>query len=86
MEKKDKRSLATKWSLVIRLLVGGYLIYTAYTLIEAIKTKNGMEQLFFIVFTALFTILGIILILMSGKSFIKGEYEGGSADDSQSNK
>lgn len=80
--KKRQRLLVPKFTLMLRIIIGGYLLYTSYSLIEAITTTTGKEQLLFILATAVFTIVGIICIFFSVRSFSRGEYQGGSADTS----
>lgn len=77
-ENNTNKYLPTKISLTVRILVGVYLLYTAYSLTGAIGTHTGGELLFFIFFTAAFAVIGAALILLSGRALIKGKYAGGT--------
>ena len=70
----EKVKLPTKVTLTIRVLVGGYLLYTAYSLIDAFKTNTGKEQLFFGVFMLLFVVCGIFLVVHGVRGLINGKY------------
>ncbi len=74
---KKSKTLPTQTLLVIRALIGGYVLYLAYGLITSKDEKTTMIY----VFTALFLVAGILLISLSIKHFICGEFEGGKADD-----
>lgn len=76
----EKVKLPTKVTLTIRVLVGGYLLYTAYSLIDAFKTNTGKEQLFFGVFMLLFVVCGIFLVVHGVRGLINGKYIGGAMD------
>lgn len=63
-------------SLVVRIIVGGYLLYLAYTLIPAIQVAVDMkEKIFWIAMIALFSIAGLLIVAFSAKALLKGEYE-----------
>ena len=79
-EKMEKKYLATKMMLMIRILVGGYLIYTAYSLIGAIEKNTGKERIFFICFIIAFTAVGVWFIINSLYSMKIGKYVGGALD------
>ena len=77
-DKKTKRYLPTQSMLSIRAVVGAYLIYLAYDIAntEAIT----VPRIGIILFCILFVIAGIVLVITTIRSFIKGEYIGGKAD------
>jgi hypothetical protein len=62
------------------MFVGGYLIYTAYGLVDSIVNRQGKDKLFFLMFIVLFTDIGIFLLFFSIKNLITGVYIGGKAD------
>ena len=70
-----KKSYPTQMMLAIRALVGGYVLYLAYGLIRS----NEKTPLIY-AFIVLFVIAGILLIALSIRHYIRGEYEGGSSD------
>lgn len=79
-----KKKSVTPASLGIRALIGGYLIYLAYTLIPAIQqAPNTKEMIFWISIVAVFSIVGGLTIIVSIKSFLKGEYDKGEEIEAQ---
>lgn len=79
-KKIETRLLPTKFSLTIRILVGAYLIYVSYSLIEGVQTSAGREQLFLGFFLVAFAIIGVLLIAFSGKAMTEGRYVDGALD------
>ena len=71
MEKERKPY--TLMYLAARLFAGGYLLYTAWGLRDAIS-----ESPFFIAAIVIFGIIGLWLVIQAGSKIIKGDYEGGS--------
>lgn len=79
-----KKKSVTPASLGIRALIGGYLIYLAYTLMPAIqKAPDTKEMIFWIAIVAVFSIVGGLAIIFSIKSFMKGEYDKGAENETQ---
>lgn len=78
--KTQKAYLPTKITLTIHTLVGAYLLYTAYSLIGALKTNTGKNLVFFAVFMLVFTVVGIILVVRGVKGLVTGKYVGGALD------
>ncbi len=73
-----KKKKLTATSLGIRILVGGYLVYLAYSLIPAIKnTVDTKEMIFWIAIIAIFCIVGVVSIVLSVKAFLQGDYDKG---------
>lgn len=64
----------TQSNLFFRILAGGYLLYTAWDLREAIA-----ENPLFIVAIVCFAIIGTVLIGHSGWKLYKKDYEGAPA-------
>lgn len=78
----SKKPLLPKSSLVIRLVAGMYLIYLAYELGMELwnKTSEGTPVPLIIIAVILFAVFGLALTIVSGKAFIKGEFQGGVMD------
>ena len=78
----SKKPLLPKSSLIIRLIAGMYLIYLAYELgMELLdKTSEGAPVPLIIVAVILFAVFGLVLTVISGKAFLKGEFQGGIMD------
>lgn len=74
------RVLPTKVVLTIRVLVGAYLLYTAYSLIGGVTGGEGRDKYFFAAFIVFFTVAGIILMIFSGRDLMRGKYAGGAMD------
>ena len=82
MAKDNKRPMTTKSSLIIRLIAGMYLIYLAYELFMGLNASEGAPTALVIGAAAIFTIFGVMLVIISGKAFLKGEFQGGIMDTS----
>ena len=67
-----KRKKPTMMMLLIRIVVGGYLIYLAHSLITDIGSSDYKKLMF--VFAVLFVFAGILLIILSARSFITKDY------------
>lgn len=74
-EVKNNVKLTTKTNHIIRAMLGAYLLYLAYSLIESIQTHVGTEQIVYIGFTLLFFICGGLLLGVSLWSLKKGKYD-----------
>lgn len=79
MINSNKRPTATKASLIIRLIAGMYLIYLAYELLMGLGTEGAPKALV-IGAAVIFAVFGIVLALVSGKDFLKGNFQGGIMD------
>lgn len=77
---KEGPVLVNKMSLIFRIVVGGYLLYTAYSLVPAIQNDTSNQKIFFALFTVLFIVVGGFLAIKSIQSLIYGRYIGGPAD------
>lgn len=82
MVNDKKKSLLPKSTLVIRLIVGGYLVYLAYELILGLKEKtpDGAPVGLSVGAAVVFAICGLLLVIFSGKDFLKGNFQGGTMD------
>ncbi|MBO5093306.1 MAG: hypothetical protein J6C33_02985 [Lachnospiraceae bacterium] len=86
MGKKEKdqkiqtKYLPTKFTLTVRVLVGAYLLYTSYSLIDGVVSGEGRDKYFFGIFMIAFAIIGILLILFAGCDLLRGKYVDGAMD------
>lgn len=64
----------TKFSLIMRVIVSGYLLYTVWSIKEGLFTTTGKEQLLLIFFSVLFLVCAVYLGVTSIKSLAAGEY------------
>ena len=78
----SKKTLNTKTSLIIRLIAGMYLIYLAYELFMGLNASEGAPKALVIGAAVIFCIVGIMLVIIHGKAFLKGEFQGGIMDTS----
>lgn len=77
-----KKKSLTSTSLGLRIVMGGYLLYLAYSLIPSIRNAvDAKEMIFWIVIVTLFFGVGSIIVFFSIKAFIKGEYDKGTNDE-----
>ncbi len=69
--KKDKnnRMPTSQMNLMLRIVMGGMLIYIAYTL------RGSFDQLIFIAFAVLFTVVGAGVIIDSLRRMYKGDFD-----------
>ncbi len=85
-EKKDKNAILTKTTatnLWMRIFVGGFLIYLAYTLGADLKTSAGNELIIFGLATALFGISGVAIMGWSFYRLVKKDYYDPMFDDDE---
>lgn len=82
---KNKKPLLPKSSLIIRLVAGMYLIYLAYELGMGLleKTGEGAPAPLVIFAVIAFAVVGLLITVTSGKAFLKGEFQGGIMDHSE---
>lgn len=78
-EERKSKFYNNQTVLTIRVLVGGYVIYLAYQIFTD-PNKNTWTT----IFAGLFVIIGAFLVIASLMHLIKGEYQGGKADVSDS--
>lgn len=85
MANNKKKALLPKSSLIIRLIAGGYLIYLAYELFMGLgaNTGEGAPMGVTIGAAVVFAICGLILVIMNGRDFFKGNFQGGIMDVSK---
>ena len=68
--KKESPKFAQS-TLLLRLLAGGYLVYTAWDIREAVN-----ENPLFIIAIVAFAVIGTALLAHAGWKLYKGDYEG----------
>lgn len=71
-------NLPTQTVLIIRAVVGAYLLYVAYQLLTS--KDSSMERWAVLIFVAVFTLFGVFVIGFSIYLYAKGLYVGGKAD------
>ena len=77
----NQKKLPSQMMLMIRGFLACYLPYLAY---DIIKTEDHSDPRMLVMGCAvLFIIAGVVLIVDLIRIFIKGEYEGGKADNSE---
>ncbi len=64
----------TKMNFYIRILVAGYVVYLAYTLIPSIQEATGNKQIWLMIATAIMAFAGILVIVFSIKGLVRKEY------------
>lgn len=79
-EKIQSKYLPTKFMLTVRVLVGAYLLYTSYSLIDSVVNGAGRDKYFLGMFMIAFTIIGILLMFFAGRDLLRGKYIGGEMD------
>lgn len=83
MANDKKRPLVSKSSLIIRVVAGMYLIYLAYELLMGLNASEGAPVGVAIGAAVIFAIFGIVLVAVSGRAFLKGNFQGGIMDVSE---
>lgn len=71
-EKKEYR--VTKGSLILRIVVSVYLLYTVYQLSGSLGTTSGMDKIVVIIAMVIFTAVAVPLGGFSLKAMSGGEY------------
>lgn len=74
----------TQVTLLLRLVCGGYLLYLAWELREAVFGPE--RQLAFILAAALFAVIGLLLCVFSLRGLIRKEYVMPSDEEEQNSK
>lgn len=82
-EEKKPGSLPSKFSLIVRVAVALYLLYTVYSLRGVTKEYSGGELVFFLIVMVLFTVIAVFLCITSGKALMTGKYVGGALDHTE---
>ncbi len=72
--------LPPKFSLTIRILVGAYVIYLSYGLMDGVVGGEGRDKYFLGIFMVAFAVIGLLLVFFSGRDLLRGKYVGGEMD------
>ncbi|MGN0304782.1 MAG: hypothetical protein ACI4D2_01345 [Lachnospiraceae bacterium] len=80
MEKEKKVYRLTKASYVVRVLVGAYLLYTVYELVNNWQECTGMTLVFSVLGAIVFLLLGIFFVIQGIFMIQTGRYAGGVMD------
>lgn len=83
MANDKKKPMNTKTSLIIRLVAGMYLVYLAYELFMGMGEAEGAPVAVSIGAAVIFLICGIFLVILNGRDFLKGNFQGGIMDVSE---
>lgn len=75
---ETKQYLPNQSMLAIKIILGGYLVYLAYDIMST-EILTG-PRIGIVLFCILFVVAGVFLIIVTTRSFIRGEYIGGKAD------
>lgn len=86
-EKKNEQqgTSLTSMMLIIRVVIGAYLMYMGYDLITGIGENVSMRWAFMLV-GGVFIVFGFIAAILGLKDMIKGRYKGGFGDTSEKDK
>lgn len=79
-DKRKRRSLPTRMSLVIRIVAGVYLCYLAYSIYGGTGEVQGAERYIFPVTAVLFVVIGVVIAFSALRAMQRGEYVGGAKD------
>lgn len=83
MDNNSKRNFPSQGVLSMRLIVGLYLNYLAYTLFKG-RAESSMKPVTLYLFIVIFVACGLFLCIKTIMSYTKGEYIGGKADVEES--
>lgn len=79
-ENKQTKKPLYKDTYILWVVVGIYLLYTAYSMVESFQKYVGVKLYLFIAITAFFAIAGFFLLVLSCYKLTKGKWEGGDRD------
>ena len=83
-EKKPRKySLSTRNWLLCKVLIGAYLIWNTYQLLQGISNYEGTQKMLFLGFSVVFAVVGAGLIILSIRDILQGYYVGGPMDTSK---
>lgn len=64
-----KQQPTSQLNLLLRCLIGAYLIYLAFSV------RDNFDQILFIVFAVIFAVAGVALIVTSVRRIFRGDYD-----------
>ncbi|MGN0412882.1 MAG: hypothetical protein ACI4FV_07570 [Lachnospiraceae bacterium] len=83
-EKKPRKyALSTRNWLLCKVLIGAYLIWNTYQLLQGISNYEGTQKMLFLGFSVVFAVVGAGLIILSIRDILQGYYVGGPMDTSK---
>ena len=83
-EKKPRKyALSTRNWLLCKVLIGAYLIWNTYQLLQGIAHYEGTQKMLFLGFSVVFAVVGAGLIILSIRDILQGYYVGGPMDTSK---
>jgi hypothetical protein len=68
-QKQEDQKPTSQMNLLIRVLIGGYLIYLAWSL------RGSFPQPLYVIAAAAFALIGIVLVINSLSRIFKGDYD-----------
>lgn len=74
-KKAARGMVSTRNGLYLRTVIGGLILYYAYTILSDMGTASGTSRTILYVFAAVFGIAGIGIVLDSLKRLFKKEYD-----------
>ena len=78
--KNKKGRLPSQSSLYFRIVVGVYLFYLAYTIVENIGTATGADFVIFVTASVAFIVIGLVIAISAVKALKTGTYQNGAGD------
>lgn len=80
MKEKKERSLPTKLSWYLRMLVGAYLVFIDYQIVQSSKNTGDPLTVPVILAMVLFAAAGSLIVLWGIRGLVRGQYVGGAMD------
>ena len=77
-----KKGLPNKAMLVMRGIIGAYLLFLVYQLAKSLSTATGGERAAFIIAIVIFAIAGLGVLALTVYDYARGAYVGGKLDHS----
>lgn len=74
MSNQKKEIRITKGTLILRIVVSAYLLYTVYQLYGSFGTAVGKDRIFILAAMVIFTVVALPLGGFSIKAFHEGQY------------
>ncbi len=78
--KNNEPRPTTSMMLIIRIAVGGYLEYLAFSLYDGLERPINSSNMLIAIATGVFFVAGLIFIALPLRDLLQGRYEGGVND------
>lgn len=78
--KNNEPRPTTSMMLIIRIAVGGYLEYLAFSLYDGLERPITSSNMLIAIATGVFFVAGLIFIALPLRDLLQGRYEGGVND------